>query len=139
MPILDAAARTIALGSVVGPDRAAIAPDTYTVHLFDDDPALEGVELTATTELDEGTVANGYAAATVNAADFTFDGEIATVLAGFEADNEWSATATHFLMRSGADDWFTGELLEPLDVTAAGAPFQVACSIFIDDAVEPPA
>lgn len=147
MPIVDAANRTIALKCIVGPDRATIAPDAYTVHLFDGDPLLDGAELTATTEIDDGaggvtTVANGYTPPTVDAGDFSFDGEIATVIAPFEADAEWSATATHFLLRptSGGDS-FTGEFLadEEVEVTGPGAPFNVACSVFIDDAVEPPA
>lgn len=145
MPIVDADARTIALQSMVGPDRAAIAPDSYTVHLFDGDPGDEGVEVADTTEVDDGLggttfVANGYAAATVSADDFTFDGELATVLAGFPAPTEaYPATVTHFLMRSGGVDYFTAPLLEPLDVTDPGDVYVVACTLFFDDAVAPPA
>ena len=51
MPILDASARTIALSCIVGPDRATVAPDTYTVHLFVGDPLGDGVELAASTEM----------------------------------------------------------------------------------------
>lgn len=145
MPILDSTARATSLACIVGPDRATIAPDSYTVHLFAGDPADEGVEIAATTEVDDGaggtvSVANGYAAATVDAGDFTFDGELATVVASFPAVSEaYPDTVTHFLMRSGGVDWFSAPLLEPLDVTGAGAAYTVSCSLFFDDAVAPPA
>ncbi len=136
MPIISSDARTIALGCLVGTGRAAGAPDSYTVHLFDGDPEADGLELEDETE----SVPNGYAAGTVDSDDFTFDGEVATASAAMPAPlAEYAATATHFVMRSGGDDWFSAALLEPLDVVSAGAAYEVACSLFFDSAVEPPA
>lgn len=136
MPINSPEARTLALRSIVGVDRAAVAPDSYTVHLFTGDPLLDGVELSASTEIEDDVfVSNGYDPATVSADDFTFDGEIATVPAGFVPDQAYSASASHWLMRSGGVDWFSGGLLEPLDVLDPGDPFTVACSVLIDNLI----
>ena len=144
MPILDAASRTVALGCIVGPDRATIAPDTFDVSLFIGDPSLDGVEVADTTEVDDGLggtefVANGYAPGVADSDDFTFDGEIATVLVTFPAPTaEYPETVTHWLMKAGVDRWFAGELLEPLDVTGPGDPFVVACSQFIENMLDLP-
>lgn len=139
MPILSPEARTIALGCIVGTGRATAAPDSYTVHLFNGDPLLEGVELSTTTETDDDVFeANGYAPATVSADDFTFDGEVATVSAGFTPTLAYSDSASHWLFRSGGVDWFSGEFLdEPLDVVDPGDPFTVNCSLVIANLINP--
>lgn len=140
MPIPDPTARATALACIVGPTRAAGAPDSYTVHLFDGDPTVDGAEIADTTDLGAGPVANGYVPGTLDADDFTFDGEVATGWADMPASLvAYPETATHFLLRSGGLDWFAAPLLEPLDVTGASDPYTLGCSLFFDSAVEPPA
>ena len=45
MPIRDQAAQERSLANDYGPTRAAAAPDTFDVCLFDGDPTLDGEEI----------------------------------------------------------------------------------------------
>lgn len=137
MPILDATARATALACIVGPTRAVGAPDSYTVHLFDGDPAGDGAEIADTTDEGAGPVPNGYAAGTVDADDFTLDGEVATAWASMPATlASYPADVTHVVLRSGGLDWFAAPLFEALTVTGPGDAYLLGVHLFFDSFVE---
>jgi hypothetical protein len=151
VPIIDEGMRETFLNVLF---RGASAPANWEVALFAGDPTLDGVEISAITELEEGgTEANGYARVTV-ANDATF---WAAAGAGGMAGYLTSLAPVQFptvTSSEGYDDEVThwalfdpvsglwgpcAELAEPLNVTAAGDGPAVSLTIFFDDSVEVPA
>ena len=138
MPVLDPESRAIMLRCMVGPDRAAIAPDSWLVRLFNDDPEAGGTEISDETETEGGPVPNGYAAPTVYADDFAVDGEELSVVATLAAPSEAWETATHWVL----EDPVTGfrgpyaELVEPLEVDGTGGAFDLTVTVFFEDLEE---
>ncbi|HJR88834.1 MAG TPA: hypothetical protein VJ782_01575 [Aeromicrobium sp.] len=145
MPLISPDARLRALRCTLGPDRAAIAPASFTAHLFTGDPMSSGVEIADETEVDDGLggtvfVPNGYAPVVVDSDDFAATADFGmTVSVQFPDSLEaYPAEVTHWaLFDPVAEEWWdSGPLFEPEQVTGAGSWSPIAVTVFYDDDVE---
>lgn len=144
MSLYDPEARAQAIACIYGPARAAGAPDSFLIRLFDRHPDDGGVELSDETEVDDGIggtefVPNGYAAPTVDNDDFAADDVGMSATATFAAPLEaYSDEATYWLAEDPVTTyrWNVQPLLEPLNVGSAGDSFTVKLTVFFDDNVE---
>ena len=127
MPIRDAAARRKSLRNDYGTDRAADAPASHDVALFNGDPMLAGVEVTG----------GGYARVTVLPAAWTDDDtEGIYALVTFPAPTGAWTEATHWALYGSDSNWWDcGEFAESLLVTGAGDGPQVLVPLFYEDAI----
>lgn len=143
MPIRDTAAQNKSLDNDYGATHGPNAPTNFEVALFIGDPMLDGIEVTPTSETEAGTVANGYLRA-----DLANDASWAAAVDGLKTTAasvqfpttlaEYPGTVTHFALIDAADSttmWDCAPLVEPLDVTSAGAGPAVSLTVFYDDAV----
>lgn len=138
---MDPEALAIALRCIYGPDRATIAPDSFTVHLFNADPDLGGTEIANTTEVDDGLggtefVANGYAAPTVDSDDFAADDVGITVPVQYaDATEEWEE-ATHAQLKDVASGFWWNAVPLSLPINAEAGPIPLAFfTIFFADSI----
>lgn len=133
---LSPAARLKSLSNDYGPTRGPNAPDNWLAHLYDDNPAVDGVEL------DTGTCP-GYAAIAFANGDFaaTDDNQVqATVTVG-DATGAWTKSA-RWVVLEDADN--PGEFwdyvpINELLATAAGpfdGPLEITVN-YVDDAADP--
>lgn len=135
MPILDTVPMNVLLAATFGPDRAAIAPDTWDVALWVGDPADE------TSVEQDGP---GYARVSVDSDDFPAyasltDGSTSVLVTFGASTGEWTAETTHWVLIDPAGNLGPyGELTEPLEVTGAGTFDPVLVTLFIDDPTEEP-
>lgn len=145
MTIRDADARAIAIRCSLGPDRAAIAPDNFTVHLFVGDPMVGGLEMADTTEIDDGLggtifVPNGYEPAALASDDIDPDDDFGMTFSVLFADvlEAYPDPALFYGLKDPVTGfwWDTGPLAKPLNVTGgpAAGP-QLIATVFYDDDV----
>jgi len=127
MPLLTPEARIQFLSLRLGPTRAAGSPDSYDVALFDDDPAIGGVEISGP----------GYARAIVLADDFTLEGEEFSVMATFPAPTDaWDEANVAVLYDPVTGyAWDSVPLQEPVVIGEAGPAPLLQLSIYFGDAL----
>jgi hypothetical protein len=128
---MDAAIANVFLASMFGPDRSSVAPDSWTVHLFVGDPAVDGVEQTGP----------GYAPASLSSDAFPAlagltDGSTSALVSFAAASAEWPEDSTHWLLRSGGADGPSGEFSVPVEVGGAGSFPPVLITVFFNDVEE---
>lgn len=144
MPLLDIEARNASLDNDYGATHGPNAPASHELALYAGDPAEGGLELEATTEVEDAdgiitVMPNGYARVTLpNDATIwppAADGLKESVLISFPVSTEaYSATATHWAL-IGADGayWDAAELMTPADVTGPGQTPVLTLSVFYDE------
>lgn len=132
MPIRDTAAMNASLDNDYGATHGPNAPDSHDLALFDDDPSLDGLELTDTDSPGYARVAIPNDATWAPAAD----GSKSLVVPAQMPDptDAW-VEATHWGLFDGSTLWDYGPLTEPLEVTAAGDGPLVSPVVFYDDSV----
>lgn len=127
---MDVAAWNTLLDCVYGPARATGAPDSFEVALLaTSDPASE---ISATTEVDDVEVANGYARPTLDNDDWLpSDGSVktSTYAPNFGTPTEAWETVRFWALIDDGTVWNVCPLTEPLVVTGAGDPVTVLLSI----------
>lgn len=139
---MDPEAFATALACIYGPARAAGAPDDFTVHLYNGDPDLGGVEISDETEVDDGMggtefVPNGYAAASLDSDDFTADDVGMTAPVQYaDALEEWEE-ATHARLKDTVTGfwWNAVPLAGPVIVSEAGPVEPAYFTIFFADSI----
>lgn len=139
MPLISIAAQNASLDNDYGATHGANAPAAHQVALFIGDPEVDGIEVPTTTETEAGTVPNGYARVTIDNDGTTWaaasEGQKSTSAPILFPDAlaEYPDTVTHFVLYDDADGttaWDSAPLLDPLDVTGAGAFDPAVLTIF---------
>lgn len=148
MPIRDQAAMERSLDNDYGTTRGSNAPASFEVALFMGDPLTGGVEVTATSDVDDGAggvvaVANGYARATLSNDLWSPAGEgVKTTTAPVVFPDtlaEYPDTVTHWGLYDPvtAQWWDCAPITEDLDVTGAAPGPALFLSVFYADNLDP--
>lgn len=115
---MDVSARNICLRCVFGDSKAAIAPATWSVHLFDNDPGLGGVEVSG-----GGYAAKSVANTTANFPTPTLGHIITAPLSYGTATGAWARIGRYAVLKDtvgGTGLYYARPLLEDIVVTVAG-------------------
>lgn len=131
MPLFDDEASNRVLDNDYGSSHGTLAPDSFTVHLYDGDPRDTGEEI----------VGDGYSAKTVTNNSTVFpaasEGKKTSAYISFgTADGDWP-TVRWWLLKDAAtgDPFECCEFRRPLDVPA-GSPCAVSLVIRHDPEAE---